>query len=134
MKVSRLQLTAPLSHLRFLILPLFYLLTVLSLHLLIFLLLLPSAAEVVQTTETCAGEGHGLPDELHPRRPAEGGGGERGGGGGERGIKTLFLHQAICQDMDFSPAKSFERMWISGIKEEERGSHSFMHVETKGVF
>lgn len=69
----------PPSHLRLLIPPLLHLLTLLFLHLLLFLLP-PSAAEAVQTAEAGTGEGHGLSDAAHPRRPA---GGREGGEGGE---------------------------------------------------
>lgn len=70
MKMSRSHLTAPLSHLRFLIPPLLDLLVLLFLHSLPFLL--PSAAEAVQAAEAGAGERHGLPVAPHPRGSARG--------------------------------------------------------------
>lgn len=70
MKTSRSHPTAPLSHLRLLIPPLFHLLILLFLHLLLFLL--PSAAEAVQAAEASAGEGHGLP--VAPHLPGSAGG------------------------------------------------------------
>lgn len=73
MKGSR----APLSHLRLLIPPTLYLLTLLFLHLLLFLLP-PSAAEAVEAAEAGTGERHGLSDTRHPRKPAQREGGERG--------------------------------------------------------
>lgn len=52
-------------------------------------------AEAVQATKAGAGEGHGLSDAPHPRKPAEV---ERDGReGGEEEVKTL--HLAICQDI-----------------------------------
>lgn len=92
-----MRLTAPLSHLCFLIPPLFYRLTLLLLLRLLRFLLLPSAAEAVQATEAGTCEGHGLPDAPHSRTPARGGGGGGGGRGRKGGIKTLLLHLAICQ-------------------------------------
>lgn len=70
--MSRSHLTAPLSHLRFLIPPLFdlFVLLLLFLHSLPFLL--PSAAEAVQAAEAGAGERHRLPVAPHPRGPARG--------------------------------------------------------------
>lgn len=104
-KVRREQLTALLSHLRLLILPSFYLLTLLFLHLLLFLLL-PSVAEAVQATEAGTGEGHGLSVATHPRKPAEADREER------RGLKRFtFIWQSAetshCS-VKFSPNKSFE--------------------------
>ncbi len=94
MKVRRAPLTASLSHLCFLIPPSFYLLTLLFLYFLLFLLL-PSVAEAVQATEAGTGEGHGLSDALHPRKPAEV---ERDGReGGEEEVNTI--HLAIYQDI-----------------------------------
>lgn len=74
--MSRSQLTAPLSHLRFLIPPLFHLLLIL-LFLRPLLFLLPSAAEAVQAAEAGAGERHRLPVAPHPPGSARGGGSKR---------------------------------------------------------
>lgn len=129
--MRRSQLTARLSHLCLLIPALFYLLTLLFLHLLLFLLL-PSAAEAVQATEAGTGEGHGLPDAPHPRQPAAREGGGEGGREEKRGdVRPFLLHLAICQGITplvrkRSPVKSFEHTWISGIKEQER-AFSFFH-------
>lgn len=139
-KVRRSQLTAPLSHLCLLTPPLFYLLTLLFLHLLLFLLL-PSAAEAVQATEAGTGEGHGLPDAPHPRKPAEGEGRREGGKRGRTRGEALQHFYFIWQSAKtshcsggVSPKKSFEHTWLSGIKEEETAVHSFMHIEPKWVF
>lgn len=70
MKTSRSRLTAPPSHLRLLIPPLFHLLILLFLRSL--LSLLPSAAEAVQAAEAGAGERHGLPVAPHRRGSAGG--------------------------------------------------------------
>lgn len=50
-----------------------------------------------------------------------------GGGGGEGAIKTLLLHLAICQGITLFVRNFLLNTWISGIKEEERSSDSFMH-------
>lgn len=129
MKVKRLQLTAPLSHLCLLIPPLFSLLSLLFLHLLLFLLP-PSAAEAVQATEAGTGEGHGLSEAPHPRSPE--GKREKRGGRGRGGVKTfspssgdLPRHHAAGEE------RSLLNTRIHGIKAEEKGFHSFMHIEAK---
>lgn len=114
-------MTALLSHLCLLIPPLLYLLTLIFLHLLLFLLP-PSAAEAVEATEAGTGEGHVLSDAPRPHESAEG----DGVGRGEKrvDIKTLIRHQAICQDItllheEFSSREPFKHTWVSGIKEEQ---------------
>lgn len=81
-------------------------------------LLLSSAADAVQATETGAGEGHGLPDALHPRRSTVGGGQEREREkeeereGGREALKHCSFNGQSTK--------------ISGTKEEDRGSHFFI--------
>lgn len=138
-EVRRSQLTARLSHLCLLIPALFYLLTLLFLHLLLFLLL-PSAAEAVQATEAGTGEGHGLPDAPHPRQPAAREG--EGGWGGRRRGETLDRFCFIWQS-----AKASHRSWESVLpwsllnthgylasKNKKGLFHSFMKIEAKWVF